>query len=67
METVRKFAKIRQQLQREETQEFQPMGQSFRVGLSAPGGENRYYTNPAVETATTQTRRLKPLLHKPGG
>ena len=38
VETVRKFAKIRQQLQREETQEFQPMGQSFRVGLSAPGG-----------------------------
>jgi hypothetical protein len=32
VETVRKFAKIRQQLQREETQEFQAMGQSFRVG-----------------------------------
>ena len=32
VETVRKFAKIRQQLQREETQEFQEMGQSFRVG-----------------------------------
>ena len=32
VETVRKFAKIRQQLQREETQDFQPMGQFFRVG-----------------------------------
>jgi len=32
VETVREFVKIRQQLQGEDTQEFQVIGQSFRVG-----------------------------------
>lgn len=33
-ETVRRFEEIRVKLQKQQTQEFQPLGQSFEVGES---------------------------------